>query len=193
VAQVVLRGATKRFADTSADDQLDLAAEDGEVLVLPGPSGCGKTTAVLGTVEAVRPSGKYPNVQRGVAPFPVNYPSVKVGIDVGGSGLNISNQSSAARASIQALSSSMPGDKVAYEQLLAGIDTTATDGAVRGPYAQMHTAELNTEESVFHGGCRAVHRSGDSADKDRPDPHPVQPAHRLVSCPPARLAASASQ
>ena len=46
MAQVVFRGATKRFDGVSAVDHLDLEVTDGELLVLLGPSGCGKTTAL---------------------------------------------------------------------------------------------------------------------------------------------------
>jgi len=53
------------------------------------------TTAVLGTVEAVLATGKYPNVKLGVAPFPVYTAKVHGGIEVGGSALYISNHQSA--------------------------------------------------------------------------------------------------
>jgi multiple sugar transport system ATP-binding protein len=46
VAQVSFGGATKRFGDTTAVDDLTLAVPDGELLVLLGSSGCGKTTAL---------------------------------------------------------------------------------------------------------------------------------------------------
>lgn len=52
------------------------------------------TTAVLGTVEAVLATGQYPNVELGVAPFPVYSTKVKGGIEVGGSALYISNRKS---------------------------------------------------------------------------------------------------
>jgi sn-glycerol 3-phosphate transport system substrate-binding protein len=54
------------------------------------------TTAVLGTVEAVLASGKYPNVKLGVAPFPVYSTKVRGGIEVGGSALYISSRQTAA-------------------------------------------------------------------------------------------------
>ena len=146
------------------------------------------TTAVLGTVEAVLATGKYPNVQLGVAPFPVYRTSVHGGIEVGGSALYISNHqsplseaaawdyvsyldstasqaawakgtgyipiraSSTKTAAVKALWSANPGYKVAYEQLLAGKNTPAADGAVIGPYTQVRTAELNAEQSMFQGG-----------------------------------------
>ncbi len=37
---------TKRFGQSAVVDQLSLAAEDGELVVLLGPSGCGKTTTL---------------------------------------------------------------------------------------------------------------------------------------------------
>jgi multiple sugar transport system ATP-binding protein len=46
VAQVVFRGATKRYDGVTAVDHLNLDVADGELLVLLGPSGCGKTTAL---------------------------------------------------------------------------------------------------------------------------------------------------
>jgi multiple sugar transport system ATP-binding protein len=47
VAEVVFEGVTKVFDDgTVAVDSLDLAVEDGSLMVLVGPSGCGKTTSL---------------------------------------------------------------------------------------------------------------------------------------------------
>lgn len=146
------------------------------------------TTAVLGTVEAVLATGQYPNVQLGVAPFPVYSSSVRGGIEVGGSALYISDRQSPAQraaawdyiayldstasqatwakgtgyipirrsstktSAVRSLWSANPGYKVAYEQLLAGANTPAADGAVIGPYTQVRTAELNAEQSMFQSG-----------------------------------------
>jgi multiple sugar transport system ATP-binding protein len=47
VAEVAFEDVTKVYADgTKAVDDLDLAVDDGEFMVLVGPSGCGKTTAL---------------------------------------------------------------------------------------------------------------------------------------------------
>jgi ABC-type Fe3+/spermidine/putrescine transport system ATPase subunit len=46
MSHLSLRGVTKTFADVTAVDDLDLAIEDGETVVLLGPSGCGKTTCL---------------------------------------------------------------------------------------------------------------------------------------------------
>jgi multiple sugar transport system ATP-binding protein len=46
LAQVNLDGVTKRFGEAVAVDDLTLAVDDGELLVLLGSSGCGKTTVL---------------------------------------------------------------------------------------------------------------------------------------------------
>ena len=47
MAEVAFEDVTKVYADgTQAVDDLDLAVQDGEFMVLVGPSGCGKTTAL---------------------------------------------------------------------------------------------------------------------------------------------------
>ncbi|WP_433502791.1 ABC transporter ATP-binding protein [Pseudonocardia halophobica] len=44
MGRIEIRGVTRRFGATTALDDVDLVAEDGEFLVLLGPSGCGKST-----------------------------------------------------------------------------------------------------------------------------------------------------
>ena len=44
MAQVLVRGVTKRFGSTRVIRGVDVRVEDGEFTVLVGPSGCGKTT-----------------------------------------------------------------------------------------------------------------------------------------------------
>jgi multiple sugar transport system ATP-binding protein len=46
MAGVTYEHVTKKFGDTTAVDDLMLAIEDGEFMVLVGPSGCGKSTAL---------------------------------------------------------------------------------------------------------------------------------------------------
>jgi ABC-type sugar transport system ATPase subunit len=46
MAPITFDRVTKRFDQTVAVDELSIAVEDGEFLVLVGPSGCGKTTAL---------------------------------------------------------------------------------------------------------------------------------------------------
>ncbi len=66
---------------------------DNLVAIGAGQSGMTiDTPAVLGTVTALLATGKFPNVQLGVAPFPVFSTKVKGGIEPGGSALYISNR-----------------------------------------------------------------------------------------------------
>ncbi|MBN2495967.1 MAG: sn-glycerol-3-phosphate ABC transporter ATP-binding protein UgpC [Deltaproteobacteria bacterium] len=46
MAEVVLKGITKRFGEVVAVRGVDLQIDDGELLVLVGPSGCGKSTTL---------------------------------------------------------------------------------------------------------------------------------------------------
>ena len=46
MAPITFEHVTKRFDETVAVDDLNIAVADGEFLVLVGPSGCGKTTAL---------------------------------------------------------------------------------------------------------------------------------------------------
>ncbi len=46
MAEVQLKGVTKKFGDFVAVDEIDLTLKDGEFTVLVGPSGCGKTTTL---------------------------------------------------------------------------------------------------------------------------------------------------
>lgn len=151
------------------------------------------TSAVLGTVTAVLANGTYPNVQMGVAPFPVLSTKVTGGLEPGGSALYISNRvpklqqaaaweyirfldspasqatwaagtgyipirTSATRsATVQGLWQREAGYKVAYDQLVHGGSTPATDGSAIGPYPQVRQAELTAEEAMLtHGTSPAT-------------------------------------
>ncbi len=46
MASVTYDHITKRFGEVTAINDLNIAVEDKEFLVLVGPSGCGKTTAL---------------------------------------------------------------------------------------------------------------------------------------------------
>jgi multiple sugar transport system ATP-binding protein len=46
MASVTYDHVTKRFGETAAVNELELAIQDGEFMVLVGPSGCGKSTAL---------------------------------------------------------------------------------------------------------------------------------------------------
>ena len=55
MANLVLTGIRKRFGTTEVLHDIDLAAQDGEFLVLVGPSGCGKSTLlrIVAGLEAI--------------------------------------------------------------------------------------------------------------------------------------------
>ena len=46
MAQVLLKGVTKRFGNVTAVDNISLDIQDKEFIVLVGPSGCGKSTTL---------------------------------------------------------------------------------------------------------------------------------------------------
>src|SRR4051794_12897966 len=46
MADIALKGVSKRFGQTLAIDRLDLTIADGEFVVLLGPTGAGKTTTL---------------------------------------------------------------------------------------------------------------------------------------------------
>ena len=61
-------------------------------------------------------------------------------------------KSATATATIQKLWATNPGFKVAYEQLVTGATTSATAGAVIGPFPTVRTDELTAEESMYTHG-----------------------------------------
>jgi sn-glycerol 3-phosphate transport system substrate-binding protein len=60
--------------------------------------------------------------------------------------------SSAQSATIQSLWATSPQFKVAYTQLISGVLSPATAGAVLGPYDTVRTAIVNAENSMFVNG-----------------------------------------
>jgi multiple sugar transport system ATP-binding protein len=57
MAEIIMRGVSKRFGDTQAVAGLDLEIADGEFLVLLGPTGAGKTTTLRLVAGLERPEG----------------------------------------------------------------------------------------------------------------------------------------
>src|SRR2546430_5438668 len=56
VSEVRFEGVYKLFGEEPAVEDLNLAVEDGEFMVLVGPSGCGKTTTLRMLAGLERPS-----------------------------------------------------------------------------------------------------------------------------------------
>jgi sn-glycerol 3-phosphate transport system substrate-binding protein len=65
-------------------------------------------------------------------------------------------KSSAQTATVQHLWATDPGYKVAYNEINNGLNTPATQGSVIGPYADVRTAVLNAELSMFTNGVSAA-------------------------------------
>jgi iron(III) transport system ATP-binding protein len=57
VAEVELRGLTKRYGDLAVVDNVSLTIEHGRLVCLLGPSGCGKTTTLRLIAGFVEPTG----------------------------------------------------------------------------------------------------------------------------------------
>jgi sn-glycerol 3-phosphate transport system substrate-binding protein len=61
-------------------------------------------------------------------------------------------KSSAQTATVQHLWQTQPGYKVAYNQILNGVNDAATQGSVIGPYADVRTDVVNAEISMYTQG-----------------------------------------
>ncbi|MEA3485189.1 MAG: ATP-binding cassette domain-containing protein, partial [Candidatus Aerophobetes bacterium] len=46
MADLTIKGLTKKYGETTAVENLNLKVKDKEFVVLVGPSGCGKTTVL---------------------------------------------------------------------------------------------------------------------------------------------------
>ncbi|MCP5153195.1 MAG: sn-glycerol-3-phosphate import ATP-binding protein UgpC [Ectothiorhodospiraceae bacterium] len=57
MAEISIRGVTKRFGDTAVIHGVDLEIADGELIVVVGPSGCGKSTLLRMVAGLERISG----------------------------------------------------------------------------------------------------------------------------------------
>ena len=57
MANVSIRGLTKKFAEVAAVDDFHLEIGDGEFVSLLGPSGCGKTTTLRLLAGFLQPDG----------------------------------------------------------------------------------------------------------------------------------------
>jgi len=56
MGKVILDGVTKRYADVTAVDDMNLEIEDGEFVTLVGPSGCGKSTTLETIAGLTKPT-----------------------------------------------------------------------------------------------------------------------------------------
>ncbi len=65
-------------------------------------------------------------------------------------------KSSAQTATVQHLWTTDPGYKVAYNEIINGVNTPATQGSVIGPYADVRTDVLNAEISMYTNGVSAA-------------------------------------
>ena len=59
MAEVALKGVSKRFGHNQAVDGIDLAVADGEFVVLLGPTGAGKTRVCSNSMAASRSKARY--------------------------------------------------------------------------------------------------------------------------------------
>lgn len=77
-------------------------------------------------------------------------------------------KSAAQSPTIQALWAKEPGYKVAYDQLVNGVNNVATAGPVVGPYQEVRDAVLAAEQKMFDGGAtpkQALAQAAKDADQ----------------------------
>lgn len=77
-------------------------------------------------------------------------------------------KSAAQSATIQALWAKEPGYKVAYDQLVNGVNNVATAGPVVGPYQEVRDAVLAAEQKMFDNGAtskQALAQAATDADQ----------------------------